>query len=199
VSRAVSVGAAVLLALAALAGLVTGGPGAAVRTLLNLSLVLGLPVLWAREVRQQRELADAEHARAEQDALLDGARARGQRVELDDRRGGARLTAAADLAAHRVVQEALTNAAKHAPGRAVRVVLRRGGVGVVVEVGTDLVPGAGPGDGTGSGLVGLAERARAAGGRLAAGAEGGRWTVRAELPTAGAAADAADPAVEGAP
>jgi signal transduction histidine kinase len=81
----------------------------------------------------------------------------------------------------------------------VRVVLRRGGVGVVVEVGTDLVPGAGPGDGTGSGRVGLAERARAAGGRLAAGAEGGRWTVRAELPTAGAAADAADPAVEGAP
>jgi signal transduction histidine kinase len=114
--------------------------------------------------------------------LLESARASGVRVELDDRRAAAPVSAAVDLAAHRILAEALTNAAKHAPGSTVRCVLADGDGALRVEVVNDLVPGATPGPGTRTGLLGLGERAAAVGGRLDAGPEDGRWTVRASLP-----------------
>ncbi|MFI0356329.1 sensor histidine kinase [Actinomadura sp. 9N407] len=91
-------------------------------------------------------------------------------------------------AAYRVVQEALTNAAKHAPGAPVTVRVDRGGDALVVTVanqapaaGPPLLPAAGaPG---GLGLEGLAERVRLAGGTLATGpAPGGGFQVTARLP-----------------
>lgn len=99
----------------------------------------------------------------------------------------------ADRAAYRVVQEALTNAAKHAPGAAVTVRL---GVDAPARAATIAVtsaappagplPGAGPG---GYGLVTLDERVRLAGGRLSARPAGGGFEVTARLPLhAGAAA-----------
>jgi signal transduction histidine kinase len=128
------------------------------------------------------------------DEVLDRARAAGTPVTLDDRRSpehsGAEPVAAVDLVALRVVQESLTNAMKHAPGRPARVVLGHADGTLVVEVHNDLPDpddGAGStarGDGTGSGLLGLAERARAVGGRFVAGPQGRRWTARAELPSA---------------
>jgi signal transduction histidine kinase len=115
-------------------------------------------------------------------ALADRMRGAGVRVEVacDDRPVP---SVAAAGTAYRVVQEALTNAARHAAGSTVQVRLGREGDELVVEITDD---GAGsPTDlsGGGFGLVGLAERVRAEGGRLAAGprAEGG-FGVTARLP-----------------
>lgn len=78
---------------------------------------------------------------------------------------------AADLVpagtAYRVVQEALTNAARHAPGSRVEVRLTRAGQALAIDVRDD---GPGPDHSAGGfGLVGLAERVRAEGGEGAAG------------------------------
>lgn len=121
-------------------------------------------------------------------ALADVGRATGLTVEVDDRRPPGDLPAAVDLAAYRIVQESLTNAAKHAPGSAVRVVLRRDGDELSVEVANDLVDGAPDGGGTGTGLLGLAERAAAVGGSVDAGPQGRSWSVRAVLPAPSPAA-----------
>ncbi len=86
--------------------------------------------------------------------------------------------------AFRIIQESLTNAAKHAPGAAVEVIVRRVGGDLLVEVmnrrpvsaGSDL-------PGSGSGLVGLRERISVLGGdlRCAPTTQGG-WRVAARLP-----------------
>ncbi|WP_214403293.1 sensor histidine kinase [Pseudonocardia lacus] len=118
--------------------------------------------------------------------LLDAGRASGLRIEVDDRRPPADpLPAAVDLTAYRIVQESLTNAAKHAPGSTVSLRLARADETLTVELANAVgsVPGHDPG-GTGTGLLGLRERAAAVGGTVEAGARSGTWTVRADLPTA---------------
>lgn len=91
----------------------------------------------------------------------------------------------AQLAAYRMVQEALANATRHAPGAACEVVVDgRDGSEVVVTVRNDA--GAAPsrvGGRPGFGLVGMRERAELTGARLEAGAtpEGG-WQVRLHVP-----------------
>ena len=115
--------------------------------------------------------------------LLETGRAAGLRIAVDDRRPpDAALPAAVDLAAYRIVQESLTNAAKHAPGGAARLVLEHRGGELVIELENDLVPGAGAGGGTGIGLLGLTERATTVGGRVQAGRQGRTWRVLAVLP-----------------
>ncbi|WP_220505092.1 histidine kinase [Microbispora sp. H10830] len=92
------------------------------------------------------------------------------------------------LAVRRVLQEALTNAAKHAPGATVRVRLASDDGVVTLRVVNDPAPAAAPPGvaSGGSGLVGLAERVRLAGGVLRAGpAPGGGFEVAAELPVTG--------------
>jgi signal transduction histidine kinase len=121
------------------------------------------------------------------DALLESARAAGLRVTVADARTGAQVPAAVDLAAYRIVQESLTNAAKHAPGSRTGLHLDDRDGELVIELDNDLVPGAPPGGGTGTGLLGLRERADAVGGTVAAGPDGGRWQVRAVLPVPAAA------------
>ena len=92
------------------------------------------------------------------------------------------LSAGLDLSAYRIVQEALTNALKHAgPARAqVRVSYNADHVDLEV---VDDGPGTGTGGGSGHGLVGIRERAEMYGGRVEAGRrpEGG-YAVRASLP-----------------
>ena len=89
--------------------------------------------------------------------------------------------------AYRVVQEALTNARKHAPGAEVRVHLAGApGTGLTIEVGND-APAAGPDPATDpgarQGLAGLAERVALASGRLEHGpTAGGGWCLSAWLP-----------------
>jgi signal transduction histidine kinase len=87
--------------------------------------------------------------------------------------------------AYRIVQEGLTNARKHAPGRPVRLLLDgRPGDRLLVELTNPIGPG--PllnGSGTGTGLIGLTERVRLTGGELdhAVGADG-EFRLRARLP-----------------
>ncbi|WP_433293971.1 sensor histidine kinase [Pseudonocardia sp. CA-142604] len=87
---------------------------------------------------------------------------------------------------YRVVQEALTNARKHAPGAEVRVLVAGArGEGLTVEV-CNTAPGSAPavgGGAAGQGLAGLAERVRLAGGHLVHGpTAAGGWRVEARLP-----------------
>ncbi|ANZ41442.1 hypothetical protein BBK82_41290 [Lentzea guizhouensis] len=82
-------------------------------------------------------------------------------------------------AAHRVVQESLTNAARHAPGASVTVTLAR----TRIEVVNDAVAQPAASTGSGQGLIGLDERVRLAGGSLIAGVRpDGGWAVTAVLP-----------------
>lgn len=86
--------------------------------------------------------------------------------------------------AFRVVQEALTNAIRYAPGSSVRVLVRHEGGRLSVSVTNDAPSGPVSGIvGGGEGLHGLRERVQQLGGGLAAGpAEAGGWSVAAWLP-----------------
>jgi signal transduction histidine kinase len=100
------------------------------------------------------------------------------------------LAPGVELAAYRIVQEALTNARRHAPGAAVDVELHYTAAALRLRVrdngpGPRLAPGS-----AGHGLLGMRERAAAVGGELHTGtASGGGFVVEAVLPaTAGAGA-----------
>ncbi|CAL9446607.1 hypothetical protein SUDANB108_02356 [Streptomyces sp. enrichment culture] len=115
--------------------------------------------------------------------LAEAARLAGARVEQTVRIRHA--PPAVGAAAYRIVQEALTNAVRHAgPGPAVRVELdeRAGALHLSVrDDGTGPAPGGTPG----FGLVGMRERARSVGGTLDAGPRaGGGFEVTAVLPLA---------------
>ncbi len=85
-----------------------------------------------------------------------------------------------ELAAYRIVQEALTNARRHAPGAAVDVELRYAPTGLRLRVRDN---GPGPTHPAGHGLAGMRERAAAVGGTLRAGpAAVGGFLVEATLP-----------------
>ena len=93
-----------------------------------------------------------------------------------------------DLSAYRIVQEALTNALKHAGGARAEVTVRYQTGAVELEIRDD-GDGSGDAGGTGHGLIGMRERVALWGGRLDAGRpEGGGWAVRARLPVGSAAA-----------
>jgi len=86
------------------------------------------------------------------------------------------------LAAYRIVQEALTNARRHAPGAAVDVEVRYGDGGLRLVI-RDNGPGPEHTASAGHGLLGMRERAAAVGGELRAGAATvGGFLVEARLP-----------------
>jgi signal transduction histidine kinase len=88
-----------------------------------------------------------------------------------------------ELAAYRIVQEALTNTRRHAPGAAVDVELHyaAGALRLRIRDNGPGPPAAGPADG--NGLLGMGERAAAVGGDLRTGpAPGGGFVVEANLP-----------------
>ncbi len=94
------------------------------------------------------------------------------------------LSPAVSRSAFRIVQEALTNARKHAPGAPVRLVLA-GGPATRLQVEVRNAVGATPAwapPGAGAGLTGLTERAALAGGGLEHGVRDGEFVVRAWLP-----------------
>jgi signal transduction histidine kinase len=121
---------------------------------------------------------------AELDALVAQAAGAGVKVRVAVEGGPRRLPPAVDLACYRVVQESLTNVVRHAGASSAAVTVTRHGGRVVVEVTDD---GRGPAGesaiGSGQGIVGMRERARALGGTLEAGPrpEGG-FRVHATLP-----------------
>ncbi|WP_063752992.1 sensor histidine kinase [Streptomyces sp. NRRL S-350] len=95
------------------------------------------------------------------------------------------LSAAVDLTAFRIVQEALTNVVRHSAARQAAVVLDWRDPAVLVVRVEDPGPAVlGDAGGSGSGLVGMRERAAAFGGTITAGPlPDGGFRVRAELPT----------------
>jgi signal transduction histidine kinase len=116
--------------------------------------------------------------------------AAGLQVELADDGRASGLCPVVGRAAYRVVQESLTNAARHAPGSEVRVEVDCGPSTLHVRVAN--TPAEEPRDvvaGGGTGLVGLAERVGSVGGRLTAGPQtGGGFVVEAVFPVESAAA-----------
>jgi signal transduction histidine kinase len=87
-----------------------------------------------------------------------------------------------DVSAFRIVQEALTNALKHAGPATAHVLVRYGEDELELEI-LDTGPGAEAVDGGGHGLVGMRERAALYGGEVVAGRRtGGGFAVRVRLP-----------------
>ncbi|MHC5262404.1 sensor histidine kinase [Streptomyces sp. UC4497] len=119
--------------------------------------------------------------------LVDEARAAtGTAVRLIVRGHVTALDPGLELTAYRIVQEALTNARRHAPGVAVDVELHYRESQLAIRV-RDCGPGTGPGE-PGHGLLGMRERTAMAGGTLHAGpAPAGGFLVEASLPVKGTA------------
>jgi len=114
--------------------------------------------------------------------LIDDARATGTPVRLTLRGSVVSLGPSVDLAAYRIVQEALTNARRHAPGASVEVSLRYGTDALHLSV-VDDGRGPSPSWSVGNGLMGMRERATIVGGTLRTGpSDGGGFLVEAELP-----------------
>ena len=117
--------------------------------------------------------------------LLDEAAAAGTQVvaHIDGPRAGA-LPAGLELTIYRVVQEALTNARKHAPGSRATVTLCTAADHVLVRVENDRSDRpAGPERGMGHGLVGMRERVALYGGTFSAGTRpDGGFAVEVRLP-----------------
>ena len=116
--------------------------------------------------------------------LVENARRAGQAVELRVEGDARALTPGLDLAAYRIVQEALTNALKHAPGAATHVVVRYDRATVELEVEDDGDGVLGPSvPGSGHGLIGMRERVALYGGKFEAGRRSSQgFRVYARLP-----------------
>ncbi len=123
--------------------------------------------------------------------LAAGFRSAGTDVSLAVAGGPVELPPGGSLAVYRIVQESLTNAAKHAPGAAAAVTLRWHSHGLDLAVSNGPAPGRDPGyrgPGTGHGIIGMRERAASCGGTLTARpAPGGGFEVRAAIPARGSA------------
>jgi signal transduction histidine kinase len=130
------------------------------------------------------ELAlDPQPSVARLEPLLGQARAAGLDVGLEVIGEPRPLTPGLDLAAYRIVQEALTNTRKHGGASRARIALRYGPSELEVEVADDGSDAGANGDG-GHGIVGMRERVALYGGTLDIGARpGGGFVVRAVLPT----------------
>src|SRR6266568_3722941 len=111
-------------------------------------------------------------------ALVERFRSTGADVTLGVAGDISALPTVTGLAMYRIVQESLTNAAKHAPGTSVVVGVHVEPARVVLTVDS----AGSPGHGSGLGLLSMRERASALGGRCEAGPGGRGWLVRAELP-----------------
>ena len=121
---------------------------------------------------------------AQVNALFEEVRGAGQQVEVDDTiHDRELLPTQTGRHAYRIVQEALTNARKHAPGSRVKAELGGGpGAGLCIRVSNPTPFGTPAGPGVRLGLVGLAERTRMAGGTLSHTLSDGRFVLDAQLP-----------------
>lgn len=130
---------------------------------------------------------------AELPALLADVREAGSQVRLDNRVATRAVPQLLSRTAFRIVQEALTNARRHAPGAAVTIRLARadsstgldGGGHLEVKISNPVAAPTQPSreSDPGVGLIGLAERAELAGGSLQAGPQpDGTFVVQARLP-----------------
>ena len=133
------------------------------------------------EFAPQPRLADLDH-------LLDRVRRSGLAVALAVEGEPREIAPGVELAAYRIVQEALTNVIKHAEGAPARVRLRYAADAIEVDVVNERGRRSANHHGAGHGLVGMRERAALYGGELDAAAlpEGG-FAVHARLPVGASA------------
>ena len=112
--------------------------------------------------------------------LVESFRRAGTQIELDVDGDLGALPATRGLAVYRIVQESLTNAARHGDGSMVRVHVVTGDETTVTVTsgGTPRVDGS-----EGAGLAGMRERAESLGGRMVAGPRSDGWRVEAVLPS----------------
>jgi signal transduction histidine kinase len=120
--------------------------------------------------------------------LFDESRRAGQEIDVDQTGEAVQLPTGLDLAAYRIVQEALTNARKHAPGAPTTVNLTWQPDQLQIEVVNASGGAHLNGNGTGHGLIGMRERATLYGGHVDAGRTSDGFHVRAVLPIEQAAA-----------
>ena len=119
------------------------------------------------------------------EALVEQVREAGLPVELRVEGEPVQLPPGVDLSAYRIVQEALTNALKHAGQAEAEVVVRYRASSLELEVVDNGAAAAATvsGSGSGHGLIGMRERVALCGGVLEAGARNGHgYAVRARLP-----------------
>ncbi|WP_049557878.1 sensor histidine kinase [Nonomuraea sp. SBT364] len=136
-------------------------------------------------LRQAGEESEAVRPRlADAEGLVERARGSGMETALRIEGEPRELPPPVDLAAFRILQEALTNALKHGERPAeVHIVYEARQVSVTVD---NRVNGRRPRlPGAGAGLVGMRERAGLVGGTFEAGPRGDGWRVTARLPTSG--------------
>ncbi|MET9365768.1 sensor histidine kinase [Streptomyces sp. NPDC006632] len=120
------------------------------------------------------------------DELVANVRGAGLAVTTDVLGTRRALSPGVELSAFRIVQEALSNVLRHAPGAAVRVLVAYHRTGLVIRI-TNTAPDrpVAPSPGAGHGLLGMRERAAMLGGELAVGATpDGGYEVSATLPVA---------------
>jgi signal transduction histidine kinase len=149
------------------------------QALVELRSVLGV----LRDVDEGAPLAPSAGL-AHLDQLISGASAAGVTIRIEEKGHKVPLATSVDLAAHRIIQEALTNTVRHSGGTTAVVRVAYCERAVTIEVDDDGRKGL-PVDTnwTGNGIVGMTERAHALGGRLEAGPRaGGGFRVKAWLP-----------------
>ncbi|TQF04198.1 sensor histidine kinase [Kitasatospora acidiphila] len=157
--------------------------GSAVDALAELRRVLG--VLRAEDPSAETTRHAPQPTLARLDELFAKVRAAGLTVGTETTGRPLQLAPGVDLSAYRIVQEALSNAIRHAPGAAVRVELgyQAGGLTIRVVNSAPKRP-APPSPGSGHGLLGMRERIAMVGGELATGpTPDGGYEVTAVLPS----------------
>ena len=145
--------------------------------LTELRRVLGVLRAGGQDTAPQPGLADM-------DTLLDSARSGGVSVTATCSGTPVTLPEGVDLSAYRILQEALSNAMRHAPGSQVDLNVAYRGDGLALEVRNDAGPRpSSPLTGGGHGIIGMRERAAMLGGSLDVGpTEDGGFQVTAVLP-----------------
>jgi signal transduction histidine kinase len=123
------------------------------------------------------------------DTLIERVRTSGLDVRMSVQGQARALPITVDLAAYRIIQEALTNVIRHAGGATTSLELRYADQALMIDVRNDpdRAPSTnGSAGGTGYGLIGMRERAQSLGGTFEAGTQpGGGFRVSARLPIGG--------------
>jgi signal transduction histidine kinase len=118
------------------------------------------------------------------EGLVQRHRSAGLDVALEVRGERAPLPKGVDRGAYRIIQEALTNAARHGDGKA-SVEVELGSEALELTVANPVGGERAAAEGGGHGIVGMRERAALLGGTLDAGPRDGRFVVHARLPLTG--------------
>jgi signal transduction histidine kinase len=118
------------------------------------------------------------------DTLIAHHKAAGLEVTFKTEGAPRPLGGAADRAAYRILQEALTNAARHGTGSA-RIELAFAEAAVEIAVTNPMLPDGAPRSGGGHGLIGMRERVTLLGGDIDAQRSDGVFRVRARIPYGG--------------